>query len=102
MEDEKNLCPACEKNIPKKTVIVIGVRCGDSLRLLQKAMEEAQKSMENLKDVLLVLDNETTSSSILDLVTSRKFDGCLNPQEEFLKKKEKYNKRRFYGNTRRR
>ena len=92
-KDELTVCPMCDEEFPRKTVILIGRPSGkhylteEFLDKLNKAFEDA----EIAKDFYVL-----EPSPAQEVVLPRKYnpDDLLSPQERFLKKKEKYNKRR--------
>ena len=92
-KDELTMCPMCDEEMRRKTVILVGTPSGkhylteEFLDKLNKAFEDA----EITKD-FYVLEPSPTQ----DMTFPRKFnqDDLLNPQQSFLKKREKYSKRR--------
>ena len=92
-KDELTMCPMCDDEIPRKTVILIGTPSGghhltdEFLDKLNKAFVDAETAED-----FYVLEPSPTQ----DMAFPRKFkqDDLLSSQDAFLKKREKYSKRR--------
>lgn len=93
-KSELTMCPACDEDIPRKTVILIGSPSGKHY-LTEKFLEEVNKSFaeaEKAKDLYIIdIESRPIQESAF---RKHRPDDCLSPLEAFLKKREKYNKRR--------
>ena len=92
-KDELTMCPMCDEEFPRKTVILIGRPSGKHY-LTEEFLDKIQKTLDDASTAkdFYVLE----PSPAQEVVLPRKYnpDDLLSPQERFLKKKEKYNNRR--------